>query len=442
MNLSTKWITGALVCAGVIFILSPACSHFISHPGGWELREQLVFLTGVSAMCLMVLSMVISIRIPLLNGLMKGLDKAYVVHKWAGIFTTLLLVFHWLCELVPEWLVELGIIPNPGDLTDGSAFSRMEVALFQAGVAMAEFAFYGSVILVVVALSRKIPYHVFRKVHKAFPVLFLLAAFHGATAQIKEHWLETPAGYLLWILISIGVVAAFICLFQSIGATRKTKAIIEQINNHPGGILDLRLSLQKPFNHEPGQYAFLRFSNHPEPHPFTIASSGKDPFSMRIAIRASGDFTGNLPNLLAAGQQIIVEGPYGEFNFKPASNKQIWIAGGIGITPFMAQLEYLHACGENDVSIDLWYATRGDKTAIFPRALDELCGHTGVRFHHLNSLEEQHLTADMLNASVESLDNIDIWFCGPSSFAECLLRGLSGFNFDKRRFHYDRFGMR
>ncbi|GAB3927711.1 ferredoxin reductase family protein [Larkinella terrae] len=442
MSLSTKWITGALVWAGVIYILSPGPAHFISHPDGWELREQLVFLTGVSAMSLMVLSMVISIRTPWMNGLMKGLDKAYVVHKWTGIGTTLVLIFHWLCELVPEWLVELGLVPNPGELTDGSRFSDLEITLFQAGVTMAEFAFYGSVVLVVIALFKKIPYRLFRKTHKVFPVLFLLAAFHGATAQLKEHWLDTPAGYLLLVLITLGVVAALLCLFQRIGAPRKTRATIDQIYNHADGILDLRLSLQKPFKHEPGQYAFLRFPNDPEPHPFTIASSGDDPFSMRFAIKSLGDFTTDLANHAVIGAHIIIEGPYGEFTFKIGSTRQIWVSGGIGITPFMARLDYLSARGGTDGPIDFWYSMRGKKSVMFPDSLEELCRRSGVQFYHLNSLEQEYLTADLLHESVGSLEDTDIWFCGPSSFAECLLKGLSSYNFDESRFHFDRFEMR
>ena len=442
MKPTTKWITGVLVFAGIIFALSPGPRHFIAHPDGWEFREQFVYLTGVSALSLMVLSMLISVRIPWVSHQMRGLDKAYVVHKWTGIFAALLLLFHWLDEKGPEWLVEWNLIPNPGELTDGSGFSELEIGLFQSGVTLAQVAFYGSIILVVMALFRKIPYRLFRKSHKIFPFLFLLAAYHGATAQLKERWLGTPASYLLLLLIAIGVVAALIGLFQQIGASRKITAIISQIIPHERGILDLRLTTSQSFHYQPGQYAFLRFAHDAEPHPFTIASSGDDPNALRFAIKSLGDFTGNLAHRLQVGQLVTVEGPYGEFRSEAPGRRQIWIAGGIGITPFMARLEYLANRSGSEQLIDFWYSTRHDKTTLFPHSLDELCAQSGVTLRHLDSTQKEYLTAEILYKTVGSFADVSIWFCGPLAFAQCLLNGLAAYGFDKRHFHYDSFDMR
>jgi predicted ferric reductase len=443
MEPTTKWVTGALVFAGIIFALSPGPQHFIANPDGWEFREQAVYLTGVSAMSLMVLSIVISVRLPWVNRWMQGLDKAYVVHKWTGIFATLLLMFHWLGELGPEWLVEWELIPNPGDLSDASSYSELEIELFQSGVALAQVAFYGSIILVVIALFREIPYRFFRKSHKVFPVLFLMAAYHGATAQLKEHWLGTPASYLLLILIAVGVLAAIVSLTGRIGASRKITATISEIIRHEHGILDLRLTTNhKPFLYKPGQYAFLQFEHDKEPHPFSIASSGESPTNLRFAIKSLGDFTHELASQLQVGKLVQVEGPYGEFQFEAPGRRQIWIAGGIGITPFMARLEYLVYRGGSNQLIDFWYSTRSDKSSVFPGSLDELCRQSGVTLYHLNSTRKEYLTADMIYQTVGSFDNVSIWFCGPPAFAQCLLNGLSAYGFDKRSFHYDSFNMR
>ncbi len=442
MQPTTKWITGALVFAGLIFALSPGPQHFMANPDGWEFREQFIYLTGVSAMALMVLSMVISVRIPWVNRRMQGLDKAYVVHKWTGIFATVLLILHWLDEMAPEWLVEWGVVPNPGDLADGSGFSELEIGLFQSGVAVAQVAFYGSIILVTISLVTRIPYRFFRKTHKVFPLLFLLAAYHGATAQLKERWLGTPASYLLLILIAVGVGAALMSLFQCIGTSRTVEATISQIAHHEQGIVDLRLSTRKPFSVKPGQYAFLRFAHDTEPHPFTIASSGHDPHELRFAIKSLGDFTGDLANRLQPGQIVAVEGPYGEFRFEGAGTRQIWIAGGIGITPFMARLDHLAHAGGSPQPIDLWYSTRTDQATLFPNSLGDLCQQSGVKFHHLNSSRNEYLTAELLHKTVGSFDNVSIWFCGPPAFAQCLLMGLKAYGFDPRGFHYDSFTMR
>lgn len=443
MKPTTKWVTGSLVVAGIIYALSPGPSHLIENPDGWELREQFVFLTGLSTLSLMVLSMIISIRIPWINYQMKGLDKAYVVHKWTGISATILMIFHWLGEKLPHVLVESGLLADPGELTDGSGFSDLEIGLFQSGTILVEWLFYVVLILVIIALFKKIPYHTFRKTHRIFPVVFLLAAYHGATAQLKERWLSTPGGYLLLILVAIGAVAALISLFQKTGDSRKVNAIISQLENRKDGILDLRISTnQKPFFHQPGQYVFLRFEHESEPHPFTIASSGDNPSSLRFAIKSLGDFTGELTQYLQVGQNVQMEGPYGEFTFKSASNRQIWVAGGIGITPFLARLEQLAKQKEIAQPVDFWYSTRTEKQTIFPDSLEALCQQSGVTFYHLNSNKREYLTAQMIYEVVGSFENVSIWFCGPEDFAKCLLQGLAAYNFDRSNFHYDSFSMR
>ncbi len=41
--------------------------------------------------------------------------------------------------------------------------------------------------------------------------------------------------------------------------------------------------------------------------------------------------------------QAVVEGSYGRFDFDRKMDKQIWIAGGIGITLFLSQIRTLRA---------------------------------------------------------------------------------------------------
>ena len=443
MRQTRKWIIGTLVIAGIIFALSPGPRHLIENPDRWELREQFVYLTGVSALSMMVLSTLISVRIPWINRQMSGLDKAYVVHKWTGILSTILIIFHWLGEKIPHWLIDWEIIPNPGELSDGTEFSALEINLFQSGVILVEYTFYIIIVLVIVALFKKVPYHIFRKTHKIFPVVFLVAAYHGATAQMKEHWLSSPAGYLLLVLITIGVSAALISLFQRIGISRKITASIKEIEYHENKILDIRLTCPtKKIIHKPGQYAFLRFENNTEPHPFTIASSGDDPHAMRFAIKSLGNFTDQLSNLIKPGQVVEIEGPYGEFKFEAPAERQIWIAGGIGITPFVARLEYLVNRGGAKEPVDFWYSTRGDRNNIFPDNLEYLCKQSGVNFYHLNSMQQEYLTVEIMHQVVGSFGNVSIWFCGPPAFSKCLLKGLDAYDFDRKLFYVEDFNMR
>ncbi|MFZ8991027.1 MAG: SUMF1/EgtB/PvdO family nonheme iron enzyme, partial [Pseudohongiellaceae bacterium] len=72
-----------------------------------------------------------------------------------------------------------------------------------------------------------------------------------------------------------------------------------------------------------------------ESHPFTISSAPAEDV-LRLTIKASGDFTRALHQTLKAGDGAIVMGAYGMFDYKTGRPDQIWIAGGIGLTPFLA----------------------------------------------------------------------------------------------------------
>src|SRR5882757_6400557 len=112
MPKARKWILGAIALGITIYIFSPGLPHLITSPVGWNFQAQFMYLTGICTMVLMILSMLISLRVPRLNSVFEGLDKAYNVHKWAGIFTTVFVVIHWLGDKVPLILVKLNIIPD------------------------------------------------------------------------------------------------------------------------------------------------------------------------------------------------------------------------------------------------------------------------------------------------------------------------------------------
>ena len=75
-------------------------------------------------------------------------------------------------------------------------------------------------------------------------------------------------------------------------------------------------------------------------HPFSITSAPDEP-TLRITVKAVGDYTRAL-RLLEAGAEAVVEGPYGSFSRGTGREpRQIWIAGGIGVTPFLSMARSL-----------------------------------------------------------------------------------------------------
>ena len=140
---------------------------------------------------------------------------------------------------------------------------------------------------------------------------------------------------------------------------------------------------------------------------------------MRFAIKALGDYTRVLPKTLAVGDPVRVEGPYGRFDFDHSAPHQIWVAGGIGLTPFIARMEALAAASGTPSRVDLFYSTR----EISPTTLARVRGiaaNSHVALHVTDTRQDPSLDAAAIVAAVPDWREASIWFCGPASFGDAL----------------------
>ena len=88
----------------------------------------------------------------------------------------------------------------------------------------------------------------------------------------------------------------------------------------------------------------------------------EDDGTVRFAIKPLGDYTKALRDGIAIGDRLKLEGGYGHFNHRRGSKKQIWLAGGIGVTPFLAMAGRLK--GDEGQDIHMVYCVRDRSEAI------------------------------------------------------------------------------
>ena len=85
---------------------------------------------------------------------------------------------------------------------------------------------------------------------------------------------------------------------------------------------------------------------------------------MRLSVKASGDWTQYLYDHLKPGMLARVDGSYGMFNYKTGGKQQIWIAGGIGLTPFLSWIRDFNG-QPSDYEIDFYYCMRVPEDGLF-----------------------------------------------------------------------------
>lgn len=412
-------------------------------------RNLLLQLSGVIAIGAMSVAMILAVRPVWLEPWLGGLDKSYRLHKWLGIAALVAAIFHWVVVNAPKWAVTLGIMtaPERGARPVGEAVDVVTIESFLNGFrstaeGLGEKAFYVAVLLIALALIKRFPYRLFAKTHLFIAVAYLVLVFHAVVLMDFASWMQ-PVGLITGLLLIAGTVSAVIVLTRQVGKRRKVAGTVEA--QHSFGdmnVLETTIRLDDGWKgHKSGQFAFVTFDKKEGAHPFTIASAwdASDPRVMFIT-KGLGDYTDHLPQKVEVGSKAIVEGPYGGFTFDDTAPRQIWIGGGIGITPFIARMKQLAGMPKSQ-AVDLFHTV----TKLAPEAREKLVADAkaaGVTLHILVDDQDGFLTVDKLRAAVPDWATASVWFCGPAAFGGVLRRDLAAHGLPRNAFHQELFNMR
>lgn len=407
-----------------------------------------VFVQYSGALCigLMSVAMLLALRPQWLEPHLNGLDKMYRLHKWLGIAVLVVAIIHWWWAKGTKWMVGWGWLEKPVRKPGaGETLGTIEGWLrSQRGFAesVGEWAFYAIVVLIVLALIKRFPYHWFVKTHKWIAVAYLALAYHSAVLIKIDYWSQ-PVGGLLAVLLLVGSAAALLSLTGRIGVSRKTQGTIVALTDYPAlRVLETAVVLEDGWRgHAAGQFAFVRSDRSEGAHPYTIASAW-NPADRRLIFvtKALGDHTSRLRERLKIGMPVTVEGPYGCFDFEDAQPHQIWVGAGIGITPFIARLKQ-RAATPDAKAIDLFHPTAEfDQAAIDRLTADAKAA--GVRLHLLVDGKDGRLNGQRIRAAVPAWQSASIWFCGPPGFGQALRDDFLAHGLPSERFHQELFQMR
>ena len=207
---------------------------------------------------------------------------------------------------------------------------------------------------------------------------------------------------------------------------------VERATAFEGGV-DVTFRSKKPLpKFQPGQFAMLAHRGaRAEAHPFTIASG--DEMTRRFVIRAAGDWTDNFVKSVKVGDRFRLGRGVGRFLPQTDSHRkeQFWVAGGVGITPFLAALELM----QPDVSarVTLIFGIRSREAA---GALDDVERHAR-RLPQLNLIvlsddRNEGLTPPRLAQIIRDMsEDTQVYLCGPQGLKNMIVRawamaGMSG----------------
>ena len=401
--------------------------------------------SGVLGIGVMSLAMLLAIRPVVLEPHLGGLDKMYRLHKWLGISGLVLSLSHWLMAQVPKWLVGWGLLERPARPPQPAlpADSIQQFFANQRPLAesIGEWAFYAALALMTLALVKRFPYRWFFKTHRLLAVTYLALVWHSVVLLKFDYW-SGVLGPVMAVLMTAGSVAAVLVLFRRVAVSRQVMGEVASITRHEAlNVVEVGIQLKGRWaGHDAGQFAFVTLHEDEGPHPFTISSAWTGDGRIQFIIKALGDYTRTLADRLHVGDAVTVEGPYGRFNFQSESRRQIWVGGGIGITPFISRMKAL-ARQADGKAIDLFHTTAVyDAEAI--GLLERDAQAANVRLHVLWDERDGWLNAERICQTVPDWRDADVWFCGPAGFGQALKRDLTALGLPGVRFHQELFEMR
>lgn len=383
-------------------------------------------ILGSTVIVLMAAALFLTARPKWAEPYFGGLDKMYVTHKRLAVGAFLLLFLH--------------LLTVPISTTD-----------LRLGNYLAMIAFLGIVTLVLVTLSPRIPilsgltgasYDGWRRVHRYMGIFYTLGFVHaltvnGLSALVAITWVQ--------FIFLIGLASYLYTEIFGRFFKKYLPYTVETVKHPNGSTVEITLAPKgAKMNYRAGQFLFVRFPGDRvlnEPHPFTISSAPGEA-SLRLTVKACGDFTRHLSRNLEPGMEAVVEGGYGLFDYKRGGREQVWIAGGIGLTPFLSFLR--DAGGTLDREVDFYYTVRTREEALFLDEIERAARKDSrLKAHVRFSAADGPLTVEEIVARTEGdVRSRHVYLCGPLPMVQAFTQEFRRLGVPGDQIHYEEFNFR
>lgn len=422
------WLFVALVSA---VSLLAALAHAPENAA--SLLNALGRATAIVGLAMLLLAAALSARVPGFDRWFGGLTRLWKTHHRLGAGSLVLLLAHPL----------LLALSSSGEGVDAAVallfppFAEWEIwsgwlALLLMMVFLApSFAFFGHP-----------DYRRWKLLHRLAGPAVILALVH---AWQYGRTLPADADKWLWLVLaalSVGAVAWRFVFSRRIGRLRYRVAHVIAVANNLVELV-LEPAGRRRLKYDAGQFVYMApfdrelSAGYGEEHPYTLSSS-PDEDVLRIAIKDLGDASRAIQTI-RPGSRVTIEGPYGRFFPDREPAKQLWIAGGIGITPFLGRARHLLARNRS-VDIRLVYCVQDEARARFLdelRAIAERMEGFEVIPHFF--YRKGPLDEDFLNDHVPGLVERDAFICGPPGLNALARRLLIGAGIGRKRIHTEEF---
>lgn len=303
----------------------------------------------------------------------------------------------------------------------------------------------------------RIEFESWRRWHNLLGVLVVSFAFVHSLVLGGD--LQPPAMRVYWAVVLGGVAAVY--LWHKILRPRRLRRrpyTVSAVRREAPRVWTIELAPplgQKVFPYAPGQFQYITFRRGRglpvEEHHWTISSTPTRP-GLASTIKEVGDFTSTIGQT-RVGDQADVDGAYGRFSylFYPDEDNLLFVAGGIGITPFLAMLRHMHDAGVEKKVVLLW-SNRSEQDLVARPELDEIAASGRPRLKVVHFLtrpgddwqgERGRIRTEVLARYLvpSSAGTRGAYICCPPPMAREVIRALGQLGLPPQRIHEEGFSL-
>jgi predicted ferric reductase len=203
----------------------------------------------------------------------------------------------------------------------------------------------------------------------------------------------------------------------------------------------------RPLNYKPGQFMYLKLMRNGKKsssHPFTISSSPTREL-LAVTPKEQGDFTSTVKDT-KKGDLAYIDAPYGVFSFlNYNSDRIVFIAGGIGITPFMSMLRYMYD-KKTDKHVILLWVSKNKEALCFEdelRKMEKELKKLQIVFVMSRQDDWQgekgRIDRDMIERYVPEPAACEFYVCGPPQMSKAAIGALQEMGVSNKKIHHELF---
>ena len=371
-----------------------------------------------------------------------GLDRLAIFHRGNGTVALLLMLLH-----SSSMVITYSLLSGQAPYVGANAVLGMPYVMLAA---IGEVLFVLTVVTSVIIVRKHLKFEAWYAVHLLNYLAIVLIPFHQL-ANGSDLLLNQVFAYYWISLYAFAFLNLLVWRFgRTFWLSWRHNFTVEKVVQETPTATSVYITGKRldSFKAKGGQFVLVRFLDKQriwQEHPFSLSALPNGQH-IRLTIRQLGDFTQSVPTI-APGTKVWVSGPYGAFTHEQQqTQKVLYIAGGIGITPIRSMIEERAAQGKKDTAVML-YGNRSLEDTALMSELQPLAASINMSIYNVLSDQKDYagetgfIDKEKIARLVPDAAERDVFLCGPPPMMAGIKKALDELGVPASQVHYERFAL-